>query len=422
MASIARKNLFEDIPRFLVAQAGIMFAVSLVTIQLGILKGFSRSTAIVIDYASADLWVASKEMVSFELTSPIPADYIQQASKTEGVDRAEILLLRAGRWRGPDGKLSPTRIFGFNPDGQLFAGWPLRDGQLDAIKQPYTAIVANGVQKSLGLEAPNDRTGGSIGGLPVTIVGTAEDVQSNASSPFLFASLETANAYGSAEVNSSINCKRDINGDLNCVNSFKNRPPGEKIGEKIGELPPPKPLSIGDPITYILIRAKIGEDIPQLKQRLTKALPETQVLTQAELAALTRNYWEARTGVGFILGLGATVGFIVGMVVVGQILYASVADHLREFGTLKAMGAPNSVIYRIIIEQSLWMAILGYVPSMGICLALGQWTQVTRGIMILIEPSTAGAVLVLTVMMCVGSALFAVQKVTRVDPAIVFKA
>lgn len=395
-----------------------MFAVSLVTIQLGILKGFSRSTAIVIDYASADLWVASKEMVSFELTSPIPADYINQATQTPGVDRAEILLLRAGRWRGPDGKLSPTRIFGFNPDGQLFAGWKLRDGELNAIKQPYSAIVANGVQKSLGLEPPDERTGGSIGGLPVTIVGTAEDVQSNASSPFLFASLETANAYGSAEVNSSINCTRNIGGDLNCVNTFKNRP----LGEKVGELQPPKPLSIGDPITYILIRAKPGEDLPALKQRLTQALPETQVLTQTELAALTRNYWEARTGVGFILGLGATVGFIVGMVVVGQILYASVADHLREFGTLKAMGAPNSVIYRIIIEQSLWMAILGYGPSMGICLALGQWTQVTRGIMILIEPSTAVAVLVLTVVMCVGSALFAVQKVTRVDPAIVFKA
>ncbi len=418
MASIARKNLFEDIPRFLVAQAGIMFAVSLVTIQLGILKGFSRSTAIVIDYASADLWVASKEMVSFELTSPIPADYINQATQTPGVDRAEILLLRAGRWRGPDGKLSPTRIFGFNPDGQLFAGWKLRDGELNAIKQPYSAIVANGVQKSLGLDPPDERTGGSIGGLPVTIVGTAEDVQSNASSPFLFASLETANAYGSAEVNSSINCTRNAGGDLNCVNSFKNRP----IGEKVGELPTPKPLSVGDPITYILIRAKPGEDLPTLKQRLTQALPETQVLTQTELAALTRNYWEARTGVGFILGLGATVGFIVGMVVVGQILYASVADHLREFGTLKAMGAPNSVIYRIIIEQSLWMAILGYVPSMGICLALGQWTQVTRGIMILIEPSTGIAVLVLTIVMCVGSALFAVQKVTRVDPAIVFKA
>ena len=415
MASIARKNLFEDIPRFLVAQAGIMFAVSLVTIQLGILKGFSRSTAIVIDYARADLWVASKEMVAFELTSPLPADYIDKSMAVTGVDRAEILLVRAGRWRGPDGKLSPARVFGFNPDGELFAGWRLSDGTLNAIKSPYTAIVASGVQKSLGLD---DTRTGSIGGLPVTIVGTAEDVQSNASSPFLFSSLDTANAYGNAEVNSSINCIRQTDGDLNCTNSFKSRP----LGEPKTDLAPPKPLSLSDPISYVLIRAKPGQDLPQLKQRLLSALPETQILTQTEIAAITRNYWEMRTGVGFILGLGATVGFIVGMVVVGQILYASVADHLREFGTLKAMGASNRVIYRIILEQSLWMAILGYVPSMGICLTLGQWTQMTRGIMILIEPSTAAAVLLLTVVMCMGSAIFAVQKVTRVDPAIVFKA
>ena len=416
MASIARKNLFEDIPRFLVAQAGIMFAVSLVTVQLGILKGFSRSTAIVIDYARADLWVASKEMVAFELTSPIPADYVNKSMAVTGVDRAEILLVRAGRWRGVDGKLSPARIFGFNPDGELFAGWTLSDGSLNAIKQPYTAIVASGVEKSLGLD--KDIRTGSIAGLPVTIVGTAEDVQSNASSPFLFSSLETANTYGDAEINSSINCIRQPDGDLNCTNSFKNRP----LGQKLGDLAPPKPLSLSDPISYILIRAKPGQNLPQLRQRLLASLPETQILTQAEIAAITRNYWEVRTGVGFILGLGATVGFIVGMVVVGQILYASVADHIREFGTLKAMGASNGVIYRIIFEQSLWMAILGYVPSMGICLALGQWTQMTRGIMILIEPSTAAAVLLLTVMMCMGSAIFAVQKVTRVDPAIVFKA
>ncbi len=110
------------------------------------------------------------------------------------------------------------------------------------------------------------------------------------------------------------------------------------------------------------------------------------------------------------------------MVVVGQILYASVADHLREFGTLKAMGAPNRLIYGIIIEQGLWMAIIGYIPSMILCLSLSQWTQVTRGIMILIEPTTAILVFGLTLFMCVGSALVAVQKVTRVDPAIVFKA
>jgi putative ABC transport system permease protein len=136
----------------------------------------------------------------------------------------------------------------------------------------------------------------------------------------------------------------------------------------------------------------------------------------------TRTYWQQRTGIGFILGLGATVGVIVGMVIVGQILYSSVADHLKEFGTLKAMGASNWVIYRIIIEQALWMAVLGYIPSLGLCLGLGAWTFATQGITILITPLTATGLLGLTIVMCVGSALFAIQKITHVDPAIVFKA
>ncbi|WP_416672033.1 hypothetical protein [Egbenema bharatensis] len=72
MASVARKNLFEDIPRFLVAQAGIMFAVSLVTIQVGVLNGFTRSVGILIDRSEADVWVASDDMVNLELTLPIP--------------------------------------------------------------------------------------------------------------------------------------------------------------------------------------------------------------------------------------------------------------------------------------------------------------------------------------------------------------
>ena len=109
-----------------------------------------------------------------------------------------------------------------------------------------------------------------------------------------------------------------------------------------------------------------------------------------------------------------------GVVIVGQILYASVADHLKEFGTLKAMGGSDRVIYGIIIEQALWMSILGYIPGMLLCWGLGAWTA-TQGIVILITPLTAVGVFGITVLMCIGSALFAIQKVSKVDPAIVFR-
>jgi putative ABC transport system permease protein len=135
-----------------------------------------------------------------------------------------------------------------------------------------------------------------------------------------------------------------------------------------------------------------------------------------------RTFWQKRTGVGFVLSLGAAIGVLVGMVVVGQILYSSVSDHLKEFGTLKAMGASDWVIYGIILEQALWMAVLGYIPGMALCFGVAYWAGATQGILILITPLSALGVFGLTVVMCTGSAFFAIQKVTKVDPAIVFKA
>jgi putative ABC transport system permease protein len=414
-STIARKNLLEDPIRFVVAQAGILFAVSLVTIQLGILKGFTRSTAMLVDYSKADLWVAHRDMVYLELTSPLPAEYLSKAIAIPGVDRAEVLLLRSGRWRNREGELSSVRILGFNPEGQLFAGWSLTEGKLTDLNQPYRVIVDRASLASLDVAKVGDKA--TIGNLPAEIVGLAEDTKSTASSAFVYTSLETANAYGSAELSSAITCKRQENGTTECTNQFSN---ADKKGAN--DIAPPRRLNLGDPITYILVRAKPSEDINELKTRIAQALPDTRIYTRTEMARLTRDYWEARTSVGFILGLGATVGFIVGMVIVGQILYASVADHIREFGTLKAMGASNWVIYSVILEQALWMAVLGYIPSMALCLALSGWTLQAKGVLILIEPTMAAGVFVLTVVMCVGSALFAVQRVTRVDPAIVFKA
>ncbi|MBE9040254.1 ABC transporter permease, partial [Oscillatoriales cyanobacterium LEGE 11467] len=120
MTSIARKNLLEDIPRFLVAQAGIMFAVSLVTIQTGLLSGFTRSTVLLIEGSDADLWVASDRMVHFDFTEPILYDLANKAKDVEGVARSEALMLGGARWRPADRESSPLKLIGFDPGGTLF--------------------------------------------------------------------------------------------------------------------------------------------------------------------------------------------------------------------------------------------------------------------------------------------------------------
>jgi len=86
------------------------------------------------------------------------------------------------------------------------------------------------------------------------------------------------------------------------------------------------------------------------------------------------------------------------------------------------MGASAGMIYQVIIEQALWMAILGYLPATIICLGIARWINWNQGTLLLITPVSAIAIFVLTIIMCIGSAIFAIQKVNRVDPAIVFKA
>ena len=417
MASIARKNLFEDIPRFLAAQAGIMFAVSLVTIQTGIFNGFTRATTLLIDNSNADIWVSSADMIHMELTLPIPAQRVVEARRVEGVEQAEPLIVQASLWRDSRNKISPMRIIGFNPAGELFSPGKVIQGSLSALKQPYTVMLDKSNLRPLNIKQIGDVA--EVGSFKARLVALTQDTQSITSNTFLFTSLETANAYANSRVTTSLNCKLQ-SGDIKCTSasaSFNNPPAANNLSA-----PAPQKLTPTDLITYVLVQAKPGQDLQQLKRKLEAALPDTRAYTKSEMASQTRVFWQQRTGIGFILGLGAVVGIIIGMAIAGQILYASVSDHLKEYGTLKAMGASDWKIYGVIVEQALWMAVLGYIPSMVLCLGLGAWTFATQGIIILITPGSAVAIFGITTLMCVGSAIFAIQRVTRVDPAIVFKA
>ncbi|NES25139.1 MAG: hypothetical protein F6K41_41090 [Symploca sp. SIO3E6] len=272
--------------------------------------------------------------------------------------------------------------------------------------------------KSLDIEGIGDI--GRVNSLPAELVGLTTGNNSIISNAFMFTSLENAKAYLASGKTSQISCQLPSAGEeLICTNSYVS---SSETETKTEALNPPEKLVASDLINYILIRAKPGEDLQILKEKLEAALPDTHAYTHAEFIQKNQIFWQQRTGIGFILSLGAAVGVMVGTVIVGQILYSSVSDHLKEFGTLKAIGASNGVIYGVIIEQALWMSVLGYLPSMLICYGVASWAFTTQGILILITPVSAIAILGLTVFMCVGSAIFAIQKVTRLDPAVVFKA
>lgn len=417
MVSLARKNLLEDIPRFLVAQAGILFAVSLVTLQIGIFSGFSLSTIALIDSSSAALWIASNSLVQLELTQPIPVSELIKARQVAGVDRAEGLLFSGAQWYPPEGQMARVRIIGFEPNGELYRPPKILEGNLSQLNEPYTVMIDRTDQDVLSI--PKTGMEVRMNYLPAKVVGITDGNASMISNPFVLMSLKNANAYIRAGGTSQLECKLPQgSSQLECVNRFQPRKEETAV-----EVPSqPRDLVASDVLTFILVQPEAGIELSTLKQRLETQLNQVSVYTEEELSQKTKTYWRERTGIGFILGLGALVGVIVGVVVVSQILYSSVSDHLKEFGTLKAMGASAGMIYRVIIEQALWMAILGYLPGTLMCLGLAHLINTSQGLLLLITPASAIAIFVLTIIMCIGSAIFAIQKVNRVDPAIVFKA
>jgi putative ABC transport system permease protein len=144
------------------------------------------------------------------------------------------------------------------------------------------------------------------------------------------------------------------------------------------------------------------------------------IYTREEFSRRTRFYWMFTTGAGLAVLTAALMGLVVGVAVVAQTIYAATMDHIREYGTLKAMGATNGYLYRVLIEQAAWSAVLGYAFAMFAAHFIVEASE-KGGALILLPPAMKIAMLVLAVFMCIAAALVSIDKVTRLDPAMVFR-
>jgi putative ABC transport system permease protein len=174
-----------------------------------------------------------------------------------------------------------------------------------------------------------------------------------------------------------------------------------------------------DNITYVLVKVQQGHDVEAVRDELRKRLPDNDVLTRAEFRQRSINHWMFSTGAGVALIGGAVLGLIVGTVIVAQTLYSSTKDHLPEFATLRALGSSSGYIHKVILAQAGLSALLGYALGMSIALTIVYLSEHTA-LPIVMTPGLAGLLLALTFAMCAISALSAIGKVMRIDPAMVF--
>ncbi|MEO0687609.1 MAG: ABC transporter permease DevC, partial [Cyanobacteria bacterium J06649_11] len=192
-----------------------------------------------------------------------------------------------------------------------------------------------------------------------------------------------------------------ITSDNNFLRIFVNRQPGL--------------IDIG------LVKLKPGANPDIVAEQLRNYLDEdVKVLTKQEFVDFERNFWASSTAIGFIFTLGTIMGFIVGTVIVYQILYTEVSDHLVEYATLKAIGYSHNYFLSVILQEALILAILGYLPGLAFALFLYEQARAATLLPVFMSTSRAITVLILTILMCFISGTIAVRKLKSADPADIF--
>jgi putative ABC transport system permease protein len=179
-----------------------------------------------------------------------------------------------------------------------------------------------------------------------------------------------------------------------------------------------RPLEVVD---VGMIQLREGHDPAVVAARLTGLAPDIwEVISRQELMDQETAFWEGQTPVGKIFFIGTLMGFVVGVIICYQILYTSLQDAMPEFATLKAMGYPNRFFVGLVVRQSIFLSLFGFIPALIVTLGLFRVLEHFSGLPMLLDPWRIGKVLGLTTAMCLISGLLALRKLLRADPASLF--
>jgi len=173
-----------------------------------------------------------------------------------------------------------------------------------------------------------------------------------------------------------------------------------------------------DSIAYGLIRARPGTDIQTLKRKILSQLPDDiLVLTPEEMRRREVFHTIKAAPLGAIFGVGMVIGFIIGVIICYQILYNEITDHMPQYATLRAMGFSDRFLKNVVVQEALWLSVLGFVPGVAAAHLLYRWVEDYTGILMAFTAGRALLILFLTVFMCALAGLIAVKKVIKADPA-----
>lgn len=369
--------------RLAVALAGIAFADILMFMQLGFRDSLYYSNVRFHNSLQGDIVLISPQSSALLSLKPFSQRRLYRALDLPAVQSVHPIYLDYTSWKNPvTGIPRNLLVVGINPVHKNILKIPGLQENLDKIKMPDVVLFDQSSRQEYGPIATEFLQGKNV---------TAE-VQRRL---IKVGGLFTLGASFGADGNL-------ITSDINFLRIFPNRQQGL--------------INIG------LIKIKPRADVETVVKDLRNYLPlDVKVLTKQEFIDKERHFWASGTAIGFIFTLGTIMGFIVGTVIVYQILYTEVADHLVEYATLKAIGYPHKYFLIVIFQEALILAVLGYLPGFAFALFLYQKAREATLLPVFMSFERAIQVLILTIFMCFISGAIAIRKLRSAEPADIFK-
>jgi putative ABC transport system permease protein len=379
---LAWLQLTREKIRLLVALAGIAFACILMFMQLGFQDSLLESAIRFHVALKGEIFLVSPQSNALIAMNTFSQRRLYQALGFEGVRAISPVYVGFALWKNPQTRRTRSIfVVGVDPSADLLELPELTPDKLEEIKKADVVLFDRRSRSEFGPIPEWFEAGREV----FTEVGNRR-VQVGG----LFEMGATFGADGTI-----------LTSDLNFLRIFPQRERGL--------------VDIG------VVQLQPGVDPQPLVRQMRALLPEdVRVLSRAEFIDMEQTYWEEGTAIGFIFGLGVGMGFIVGIVIVYQILYTDVSDHLAEYATLKAMGYTDTYLLGVVFQEALLLAGLGYIPAFALSVLLYDLTANATLLPIAMTFNRAVLVLGLAVSMCFISGAIAVRRLRAADPADIF--
>ncbi len=372
MGRMATKMMFFERLKLVGTLFGVVFAVVLGNFQAGTFIALLNKNRMFVDNAQADIWLTPPGTRQFQAGTPLTDAELNRARSATGVEWAEPLLLRTAQVKLPNGGAEPVSLIGTK--GPRYAGgpWNIVQGEPSQLALPDSVFFEDAEREKFG--GLNIGSVRELSGHKVQVVG------------FTWGLLPFAPAFAFADDALA----REISGER------------------------------ADRHSFILVGVKKGADVDAVASQLQAAMPQIKVMTRENFMQETLVYIITGTQIGVSFGLSTFMGLLVGLITVALSMFSSVIDNMRQFGTLKAIGATNLDLALLLFVQAVIYGLVGSLIGLGMVSAMTQGMRNPQLTPIVPLPAL-GITVTLMVGVCLVASILALLRLRKLEPAMVFR-